>query len=52
MIRQLLHEGKIVSEIDDNYQTRLRGTNDSEYQIYLDLTDDKFPKTYDEWLDS
>jgi len=44
------------------WQTRSRGTNDSEYQLYLDLADDgkggdvtrggKPLKTYDEWLAS
>lgn len=44
------------------WQTRSRGTNNSEYQLYLDLADDgkggdvtrsgKPLKTYDEWLAS
>ena len=43
-------------------QTKLRGTNDQEYQIYLDCADDGKGgditrngaplKTYDEWLNS
>lgn len=45
-----------------NWQTRQRGTNDSEYQIYLSCANDgkggditrngKPLKTYDEWLNS
>lgn len=44
-----------------NWQTRARGTNDSEYQIYLGCADDgngndfrtgKPLKTYEEWLNS
>lgn len=44
------------------FQTKLRGTNDQEYQIYLDLADDgkggditrpgQPLKTYEEWLSS
>jgi len=43
------------------WQTQARGTNDAEYQIYLDCADDgngidittgKPLKTYDEWLNS
>ena len=43
-------------------QTKLRGTNDQEYQIYWDCADDRKGgditrngaplKTYDEWLNS
>ena len=43
-------------------RTKLRGTNDQEYQIYLDCADDRQGgditrngaplKTYDEWLNS
>lgn len=43
------------------WQTQARGTNDSEYQLYLDLANDgngldittgKPLKSYDEWLNS
>lgn len=43
------------------WQTKARGTNDSEYQIYLSLANDgngndittgKPLKSYDEWLNS
>ena len=43
------------------FQTKVRGTDDSEYQIYLDCADDgkgidittgRPLKTYDEWLKS
>ena len=48
-------------EYSQHWQTQARGTNDAEYQIYLDLADDgmgmdittdKPLKTYDEWLNS
>jgi len=44
-----------------NWQTKQRGTNDAEYQIYLDCADDgngndfttgQPLKSYDEWLNS
>ena len=47
---------------NENWQTKQRGTNDQEYQIYLacadngkggDITRNGAPlKTYDEWLES
>ena len=51
-VRQLLHEGKAVSAISDNFRTKLRGDNNIEYQLYLDFTDDKFPQSFDEWINS
>lgn len=49
-------------ETGAEWQTKARGTNDAEYQIYLayaddgkggDITRDGAPlKTYDEWLNS
>jgi hypothetical protein len=49
-------------EVLDTWQTKTRGDNDSEYQIYLacaddgnggDITRNGTPlKTYDEWLSS
>ena len=49
-------------EYNEFWQTQTRGTNDSEYQLYLDFADDGeggditrggVPlKTYDEWLNS
>ena len=48
-------------QYNEDWQTRARGDNDSEYQIYLSLADDgkgidittgKPLKTYDEWLNS
>lgn len=45
----------------DTWQTKVRGTNDQEYQIYLacaddgtgkSITDGKPLKTYEEWLAS
>lgn len=50
-------------QYNEFWQTQVRGTNDAEYQIYLDCADDgngmdittdseKPLKTYDEWLSS
>jgi len=49
-------------ELLETFQTKLRGTNDQEYQIYLacaddgkggDITNNGQPlKTYKEWLNS
>ncbi len=48
-------------ELNGFWQTQARGSNDSEYQIYLSFADDgngidftsgKPLKTYDEWLNS
>ena len=48
-------------EQNEFWQTQARGSNDSEYQIYLSCTDNgkgidfttgKPLKTYDEWLNS
>ena len=48
-------------EYKQDWQTRARGSNDSEYQIYLtfandgngiDITTGNPLKTYDEWLNS
>jgi hypothetical protein len=58
---QLLHEGKVIQEVSSDWQTKARGTNDQEYQIYLGCADDGkgneimtgHPlKSYDEWLGS
>ena len=37
-----------------NWQTKSRGTNDQEYQIYKDCVEGTgiYVKTYDEWLNS
>ena len=48
-------------EYNQDWQTQARGSNDSEYQIYLDCADDgkgidittgKPLKTFDEWIAS
>lgn len=48
-------------EYTEFWQTQARGSNDQEYQIYLDLADDgkgidittgRPLKSYDEWLNS
>jgi hypothetical protein len=48
-------------EIKEDFQTRLRGSNSDEYEIYLDCADDGHGidittgrplKTYEEWLES
>ena len=58
---ELLHEGIVIQTVSSDWQTKARGTNDSEYQIYLDCAGDAngidtltgLPlKTYDEWLNS
>ena len=35
---------------EDEWQTRTRGTNEDEYEIYLANTADNPPLTFDEWL--
>lgn len=58
---ELKHNGKVIQEVSNNWQTQARGTNDQEYELYLDLADDghgndfttgKPLKTYEEWLNS
>ena len=48
-------------KIKENFQTKLRGDNESEYQIYLtfadngkgiDITTGKPLKTFEEWIKS
>ena len=56
----LTHEGKTVATISADWQTKARGSNDQEYEIYLSAADpktglwldDKPVKTYAEWLNS
>jgi len=57
----LIHNGKAIQEVRDNWQTQARGSNDNEYQIYLACADDgngndfttgRRLKTYDEWINS
>ena len=57
----LIHNGKPIQTMRDNWQTKARGTNDQEYQIYLDCADNgkgidittgQPMKTYAEWLNS
>lgn len=52
---------KMELQYNEFWQTQARGTNDQEYQTYLDLADDgeggdittgRPLKTYDEWLNS
>lgn len=60
-MNKLIHNGKAIQETRDTWQTRSRGTNDSEYHIYLDCADNGHGidittgnplKSYDEWLNS
>ena len=55
--------GKNKSEIRDDFQTKVRGTNREEYDIYISCADNgggmdittgctKPLKTFDEWLNS
>ena len=49
-------------EYNEDWQTKTRGTNESEYQLYLDFADDGAGrditangaplKTFDEWMNS
>lgn len=39
-------------EYRDGYQTKMRGTNSQEYEIYCSFTDDNPPKSYEEYLNS
>jgi hypothetical protein len=45
-------QNELKSQVNDNWKTRTRGTNDSEYQLYCDLSGDLPLKTYEEWLNS
>lgn len=57
----LTQEGKAIAIISGDWQTKARGTNNQEYQIYLECADDgngidvttnKPLKTFDEWLET
>lgn len=58
----LIHNGTVIQEVQDNWSTKARGSNDAEYQIYLRCADDgkggditrggQPLKTYSEWLNS
>ena len=58
----LIHEGKVVSTVRDDWQTKARGSNSQEYEIYLSCADDgkggdctrngEPLLTFDEWLNS
>ena len=63
MTIELKHDGKVIQKTADTYQTKTRGDNNSEYQIYLACADDgrgmdittggKSPlKSFDEWLEA
>jgi len=42
-----------MKNYNEEWRTKIRGTNDQEYQIYLDITNNNEPlKTYEEWLQS
>jgi hypothetical protein len=56
-----IKEHNMTLEYNEFWQTKARGDNDSEYQIYLscaddgkgiDITSGSPLKTYDEWLNS
>jgi hypothetical protein len=58
---QLIHDNHVIQTANADWQTRQRGTDDQEYQIYLacadngrgiDFTTNMPLKTYDEWLKS
>lgn len=58
----LKHNNEAIQTVAADWQTKARGSNDAEYQIYLSCADDgnggditrggKPLKTYDEWLAS
>ena len=57
----LIRRSEMKLEYNQDWQTKARGNNDDEYQIYLSCADDgtgheimtgKPLKTYDEWLNS
>lgn len=63
MAYELKHEGRVIQRTPEGHKTRVRGSNKSEYEIYLACADDgngmdictggKFSlKTYDEWLEN
>lgn len=41
-------------DVSENWQTQTRGTNESEYDIYVSCMQGtgEYIKTYDEWLNS
>tara|TARA_R110000744_G_scaffold377734_1_gene493040 strand:- start:298 stop:492 length:195 start_codon:yes stop_codon:yes gene_type:complete len=60
---QLMHRGRVLQTTRDDFQTKLRGTNQDEYDIYLSCADNGHGmdittggnqplKTFDEWLES
>ena len=59
----LLQKGKVIQTIRDDFQTKVRGTNSEEYDIYLSCADNGCGmdittggtqplKTLNEWLNS
>ena len=58
----LKHNGKVIQETSETYQTQSRGSNGAEYDIYMacadngsggDITRNGLPlKTFEEWLNS
>ena len=60
-MNELIHNTVVIQTAKDDWQTQGRGTNDQEYQIYLDCANDgqgnEFMtgnplKSYDEWASS
>ena len=37
---------------NDNWQTKQRGSNSNEYEIYISFTDDNPVKSFEEWLNN
>lgn len=60
MNAELQHNGRTIQTRNLAWQTKARGSNDAEYQIYLSCADDgkggdvtrggRPLRTYDEWL--
>jgi hypothetical protein len=57
----LMHNGQVIQTTSADWQTRSRGSNSNEYDIYMSCADDgkgmdrgtgKPLKSYDEWVQS
>ena len=45
-------KSQIAKQPNHDSFTDYQGKLEDRYQIYLDLSDDLYPKTFDEWLDN
>ena len=62
-MNELLHNGRVIQVTRDDFQTKVRGTNREEYDIYISCADDgrgmdittgctQPLKTLNEWLNN